>query len=62
MLHKGMSPTEAARLLRVDCTQVYQAMQKGHLVARKVDGRCSISYGSIQDYRARKMLDSNSYQ
>lgn len=57
MLRKGMSPTEAARLLRVDCSQVYQAMQKGQLVARKENGRCSISYGSLQDYRARKMLN-----
>ncbi|AUT02206.1 hypothetical protein CLI64_18440 [Nostoc sp. CENA543] len=53
MLKPGTSLVQAARLLGVDQSTLYMALQKGQIPTHKRNGRTVVSQGALLDYRAR---------
>lgn len=54
IIRQGLSVAEAAKMLQVDHSTLYLAMQKGQIAMHRTNGRTVISHGALQDYRARK--------
>lgn len=53
MLKPGTSLVQAARLLGVDQSTLYTALQKGQIPTYKRNGRTVVSQGALLDYQAR---------
>jgi excisionase family DNA binding protein len=49
----GTSLVQAARLLGVDQSTLYMALQKGQIPTHKRNGRTVISQGALLDYQVR---------
>ncbi|WP_083882624.1 helix-turn-helix domain-containing protein [Nostoc sp. PCC 7524] len=52
-LQQGTSLVQAARLLGIDQSTFYMALQKGQIPTHRKNGRTVISSGALLDYQAR---------